>query len=210
MTERVVVFIDYENVSRRAKAEFKAVSGHISPWRLGELLVNRRRADSRVPSCELHEVRVYRGLPSATHQPAANGENQARAAAWRAEAPDGRLVVYQRPLRYPADWPEAKAQEKGVDVALAVDLVRMTYQGGYDVGIVCSHDTDLVPALDAARLVAVRKHLEVMCWNRRGGLRFTEADGPWCHSLREGDYKTVEDSVRDRVPSSPPLPLDGA
>lgn len=59
------------------------------------------------------------------------------------------LYIYRRPLRYPSQWPNGGGapQEKGVDVALAVDLVQLTYQGGFDIAVVCSHDTDLSPAL---------------------------------------------------------------
>jgi NYN domain len=58
------------------------------------------------------------------------------------------VTVVQRPLRYPKAWPAEKAQEKGVDVALAVDFVVMAVTRVYDVGILVSTDTDLVPALE--------------------------------------------------------------
>jgi hypothetical protein len=49
----------------------------------------------------------------------------------------------QRPLRYPKAWPAERAQEKGVDVALAVDFVMLAVTGAHDVGILVSTDTDL-------------------------------------------------------------------
>lgn len=41
--------------------------------------------------------------------------------------------------------------EKGVDVRLAVDIVTMAQARKYDVGIVISSDTDLIPAMQAAQ-----------------------------------------------------------
>lgn len=41
--------------------------------------------------------------------------------------------------------------EKGVDVRLAVDIVTMAQAKKYDVGIVISSDTDLIPAMQAAQ-----------------------------------------------------------
>lgn len=40
--------------------------------------------------------------------------------------------------------------EKGVDVRLAVDIVTMAQERQYDVGIVISSDTDLIPAMQQA------------------------------------------------------------
>lgn len=47
------------------------------------------------------------------------------------------------------NWPAEKPQEKGIDVQLAVDLVRGYALDEFDIGIVASTDTDLVPALEA-------------------------------------------------------------
>lgn len=41
--------------------------------------------------------------------------------------------------------------EKGVDVRLAVDIVTMAQAKQYDIGIVVSSDTDLIPAIQAAQ-----------------------------------------------------------
>jgi uncharacterized LabA/DUF88 family protein len=48
-------------------------------------------------------------------------------------------------------WPEQPAEEKGVDVALGIDFVRLAVRGAHDVGVLMSTDTDLVPALEAAK-----------------------------------------------------------
>jgi uncharacterized LabA/DUF88 family protein len=60
---------------------------------------------------------------------------------------DLRVTVVRRQLRYPKSWPVEPAQEKGIDVALAVDFVRLACENAYDVDILFSRDADLVPAL---------------------------------------------------------------
>ena len=47
----------------------------------------------------------------------------------------------------------AVGQEKGVDVSLALDLVRATYEERYDVTIIVSQDSDFGPAVKLAREV---------------------------------------------------------
>ena len=51
-------------------------------------------------------------------------------------------------LRYQPPWPTDPAQEKGIDVALAIDFVRLAITGAYDVGVMMSTDTDLLPGTE--------------------------------------------------------------
>jgi hypothetical protein len=95
--------------------------------------------------------------------------------------------------------------EKGIDVALAVDLVRMGVQGRYDVAIVMSADTDLRPALEA--VVALREagstiEVEVAAWKtKRYHQRLSLLGGgapqwPPCHSLDRSAYEAVQDKSK--------------
>lgn len=184
---------------RRAKNVFATVSGHFSPWALGKRLVEIRNANLANEASTLHQVRVYRGLPDSRLQPKANAANQAQTAAWMNSSPaPNHLYIYRRPLRYPAQWPKAGVapQEKGVDVALAVDLVQLTYQGGFDIAIVCSHDSDFSPALDVIRTASTASvHLEVASWSNRNRISYTDdSNKPWCHRLTETDFNSVKDT----------------
>jgi uncharacterized LabA/DUF88 family protein len=199
--DRVVVFLDYQNVYMGARACFESASAHhtqgqISPLTLGLELV----AQSKYPR-ELAQVRVYRGRPDATRQPAGYAACTRQAAIW---AQDPRVECILRTLQYPRGWPTSHAsgeapREKGIDVALAIDFVRMAVTGDYDVGILMSTDTDLKPALETA--VALRNssglpRVEVAAWsgtdmhNRR--LSITQAK-LWCHWLDETFYAKVAD-----------------
>lgn len=71
-------------------------------------------------------IRVYGGLPDPTKQATLHAVNSRQTLAWTG---DSRVTVFNRPLRYPSDWSSAKPMEKGIDVALAVDLVRLASQG---------------------------------------------------------------------------------
>jgi hypothetical protein len=51
-----------------------------------------------------------------------------------------RLLNYRDP---------SEPKEKGIDVLLAIDFVMMAMRREYDIGVLCSADTDLVPTLEA-------------------------------------------------------------
>ena len=90
------------------------------------------------------------------------------------------------------------AQEKGIDVALAVDLVMMVARHECDVAVVFSSDTDLLPAIEAA--IALRPGdspcCEVAAWAGPGmrpralsvrGARLRQ------HLLGPDDFRAVAD-----------------
>jgi uncharacterized LabA/DUF88 family protein len=97
-------------------------------------------------------------------------------------------------LRYPKDYPVGRPQEKGVDVALAVDFVCLAFQSAYDVGVIVSHDTDLIPPLEAVRELRLA-HVEVAGWRGRNRLQFPETKFPWHHDLYEADFAAVRDDT---------------
>lgn len=191
---RVTVFIDYENLHRGALDCFHPSRtsrslGHIDPLQLGHLLIAKRTANGL--DSTLQSVRVYRGRPDARFDRRSAAVNDRQAAAWSRM---DRVTVIRRPLRYPRGWPRVPAQEKGIDVALAVDLVSLAFLGVYDVGIVVSSDSDLLPALETVTQITPAR-TEVMAW--RGQSRLSYADGRklWCHWLDENEYRAVEDPV---------------
>ena len=196
--QRVVVFLDWQNVYKAARKLFHndrgpVQLGNVHPMRLGERLAEGRPGHARA----LTQVRIYRGQPDSTRDRRSYSANRRQQAAWeRAGA-----KVIQRTLRYPPAWPDHKAQEKGIDVALAVDFVMMAVADEYDVGILMSTDTDLKPALEA--VVALggnhRPHREVAAWtdpDRRSSRLSIPRVRLWCHHLDLDDYKAMAD-VRD-------------
>lgn len=213
MTQRVAVFMDYQNVYRRAREAFgltedPASSGQIYPMRVAKLITERRNEPS-----ELVAVRIYRGLPQSNRDSKAYGAARAQISKW--ERSDARLQVITRSLRYPYGWPDGcgaeKPEEKGIDVSLAIDFAAMAVRGQYDVGVIFSGDSDLKPALEFVSSYDVNAKAEAAAWlpPKRMKLhpqRLTlDRRSLWCHNLNEVDFEAVRDD-QDFTAPSPRLP----
>jgi NYN domain len=197
--ERVVVFIDGQNAYMGAREEFgQLVSpsrfGQADPLALGRLITRRRRRPSRLAG-----VRVYRGLPDVSCQPQAHAAARRQVEA-QIERGAGLVTVVTRPLRYPRGWPSAPAEEKGIDVSLAVDLVATAATGRFDVAVLMSTDTDLPPALEAAAIFAGRPYPRCELAGRREPGQSHRRLVPkgrrlCCHWLCRDDVEAVRDDT---------------
>jgi hypothetical protein len=193
------VFIDESNVYKDARrtffnAEGPGYNGRIKPMRYAMLL-----ADQEVFGCDgkrdPKEVRVYGGIPNRHLDLETYKFHRKQVAEW--ERTGCKPVL--RPLRYPEDWPDSPAEQKGVDVQLALDVVVMGLQEEYDVAIIASTDTDLRPAIEGCHALGVTKtcEIEVAAW-RGDSERFPKriADSGlhiWCHYLNREDYDACHD-----------------
>ena len=137
------------------------------------------------------EVRVYWGRPSQERDTKGYAASRRQAAVWEAQG----ISLITRTLRYRGV--STPPQEKGIDVSLAIDFVAGAVDGAFDVGIIFSTDTDLVPAIE---FVLQRPDLgvaaEVAAWWGNGANPPLNVRGAhvWCHRLTRDDY----DQVRDR------------
>lgn len=193
---RLVVFFDYQNVYSGAREAFHSydtphTAGQIHPVKLAELVASRG-----IGKRALTQVRIYRGRPDATRDPRGYGANLRQCTAW--ERSDQRVTVVTRTLRYPRGWPQERAEEKGIDVALAIDVVVMAVNGAYDIAAVMSTDTDIKPALEAVGALGGNPfpRCEVGAWSSpQGYSRRLSIPGRrvWCHWLSENDYRAVAD-----------------
>lgn len=196
MSDRVGVFLDYQNVHLTARDKFlpggrRAEQSLVHPLRIAEMLVSRRRGGGTLTS-----VHVYRGRPNPEHQPTMTAANDAQADAW---SRDPRVTVVRRDLNY-RGWPRLPPQEKGIDVALAVDLIRTAMLERYDVAIVFSGDTDLLPALETT-FNLTSTHLEIACWKNAMPLWLPDMLRqqrylPYCHFLDRDDFQAVRDRAK--------------
>jgi len=194
--QRVVVFLDYQNVYHRARDAFcvrdaAAREGQVDPLALGHLLAGR------VPGGCLAGVRLYRGRPSERRDPRSYAAFR-RQTAKQVTRGEGLVTVVARDLRYPHDWPRRTPQEKGIDVALAVDFVMTVARSECEVAILFSSDTDLVPALEA--VLALRPQdppaCEVAAWvvpGVRPRSLSVRAVRVRRHLLTEAEYRSVAD-----------------
>jgi uncharacterized LabA/DUF88 family protein len=195
---RVVIFIDYQNLYNDARRAFHMpvdpmVCGQVDPMRMGRLLASRQPLGTSGER-ELTEVRVYRGRPDSTKEPKTYGAHMRQCAAWEAAG----ATVRHRPLRYPGDWPRERAEEKGIDVQIAVDVIAMAMNDEFDVGVIASTDTDLKPPLEAFPALPLEgeKRIEVAAWKSPAFKKALRVEGQhiWCHFIENDEYRTIRDN----------------
>ena len=160
---RVVAYVDGQNLYYAAREAF----GYSYPNYDVMALACRV---SLMQGWNLESVRFYTGVPDATDD-----------AFWhtfwaRKLAVMGRqgVRVFSRPLRYRnvhVRLPEGTEHtflsgvEKGIDVRLAIDVIRMGHHQEYDVGLIFSQDQDLSEVAEEIRVIAreQRRWIKVAC-----------------------------------------------
>ena len=200
---RVVVFVDHNNAYKDARRAFFAeydagVMGQYSPRLLGDLLIASGPAGRT-----LEEVRVYTGRPDGSRDARTYAAHMRQSSAWAKQA---RVTQMYRPLRYPPNYPASPALQKGVDVALAVDVVRLFVEKRFDVGIVVSTDTDLVPALEAVIEISgdgADLPIEVAAWRSERSQKRLRVAGKnvFCFELDFAKYGSVRDLTDYNIPT---------
>jgi len=141
-------------------------------------------------------VHVFRGRPLPMFQPEATSANDVLAVAWERDG----VHVVRRDLKYVTEddgsW---RAQEKGIDVALAIGVVGAAINGDFDVVVIFSNDTDQLPTLELV-FHKLPPQVEIACWATAKPLWFPEGLRatpprrlPFCHFLNEGDFLACRD-----------------
>lgn len=173
---KTISFIDGQNLFYAVKEAFGYLYPNYDLLALSKALCGPRGWD-------LAQVRFYTGVPDAQDDSFWNHF-------WNAKlAQMGRsgMHVFSRSLRYrnqTVRLPDGKdftflvGQEKGVDVRLALDIVRMATEGVFDVCLIFSQDQDLTEAVEEVKRVAQKQNrwIKVACaypisptaHNRRG------------------------------------------
>ena len=200
---RVSVFIDYENVRFAAREVFgdprrdPYTFGHVKPLGLALMLTE---LGNKVDSArELTEVKVYRGRAGSKSGPRVQAGSARQFAAWESQS---LVTVRSRPLRYqPIAWsmgsPTAwRAEEKGIDVMMALDIAIGARDDAYGVAVVVSADSDLVPAVEAA-LDAGKRVETAMWWSPEDPHRRMKVPGRrlWNHALDFSRFAQVRDDT---------------
>ena len=203
MVTRVAVFIDYQNVYHCARQAFgdpdndPPTFGHVLPQRLGLLL--KQLGEDIDPDRELCSVTVYRGRPGPKSHRRLQSAFARQVAAWESLP---LTVVKTRPLRYqPTEWSFGKAvrwrgEEKGIDVLIALDVAIGARDDCYDVAVVVSADTDLIPAIEVA--LRAGKRVETATWSSRAlRTKPLTATGSriWNHWLDRQRFEYVRDNT---------------
>ena len=140
-TKRAVSFFDGQNLYRHAKDAFGHHHPNYDPFRLAEAVCANRGWSNR-------GVRFYTGVPTAHASPMWHGYWTRRLTAMRRAG----VFVTARTLRYRVEriaLPDGSElelpvhREKGIDLRLGLDVVRMARNAQLDVAILFSQDQDL-------------------------------------------------------------------
>jgi len=162
-TKRVVAFIDGQNLFYAAKEAFGYSYPNYDVKALAETVCQRK-------GWQLAETHFYSGIPHRQDHPKWHHFWMAkmRVMSWQG------VHVYNRPLRYrnqSVDLPNGSVQtvlvgeEKGIDVRIALDVIRLAYEGGCEVLLLFSQDQDLSEVADEVRRVArlQQRWLKIAC-----------------------------------------------
>jgi NYN domain len=191
---RLALFLDYQNVYMRARQAFGLEQephfvGQVNPLKVGKLIAARSTRPARLTS-----VHVFRGEPSGHHQRQAYAACRKQVATWRSLDPC--IKVETRPLRYPSDYPNTPAREKGIDVKIAIDFVHAALNNAADMLVMFSGDTDLLPALEMIfdRSATLGVKAFSAAWTGGPALTLDRA-GSWCFRLARNDFDAVRDDT---------------
>jgi len=145
---RTIVFFDGQNLYHGAKDAWRPLPavGHskysypsYEVEKLAQTLV------SRVSGRVLTQIRFYTGVPD----PSLGATESFWHSFWTSKLrylKSRGVEVYKGRINH--------EQEKGVDVSIAIDLIRLTYEQKYDIAIIISQDWDFGPAIRLAKEIA--------------------------------------------------------
>lgn len=145
-TKRVAAFVDGQNLYHAAKKAFGYPYPNYDPKLLAERIAVTHGWDLRMSF-------FYTGIPDPTDNPFWSHFWTAKLAVMGTRG----IEVFSRKLRYRLQTvllPNGSTtttpvgQEKGIDVRLALDVVRLARENAYDVALIFSQDQDLSEAAD--------------------------------------------------------------
>lgn len=150
--KRAVAFIDGQNLFHAVRETFGYTYPNYDVSALAHAICNRQ-------GWQLDKVRFYTGIPDATDDPFWNHFWLHKLAMLGRQG----VAVYSRPLRYRnrrvrlldgTEHTYLAGEEKGIDVRIALDTVRMAHRGEFDVALVFSQDQDLSEVAEEVRTIA--------------------------------------------------------
>lgn len=139
--KRAIAFFDGQNLFHCAKAAFGYAFPNYDPIALADLICRRYGWNREA-------IRFYTGIPDAADSSFWNHFWTAKGAQMGRQG----VHVYTRPLRYRnkrvrlpdgSDYSFLVGEEKGIDVRIAIDVIRLAHKQEYDVALLFSGDQDL-------------------------------------------------------------------
>ncbi len=149
---RAISFFDGQNLFHSAKAAFGHRYPNYDPVALA-------KAVCAAKGWECREVRFYTGVPDAADKPFWNHFWVAKCAQMGREG----VHIFTRPLRYrnkEVRLPNGNVHtfldgdEKGIDLRLALDVIRLAHARSFDVALLFCRDQDLTELADEVRTIS--------------------------------------------------------
>ncbi len=153
--KRVAAFVDGQNLFHAAREAFGRRYPDFDP----EALARRVCEDK---GWKLRELHFYTGVPDERDDPFWNAFWNSKLAKLGSRG----VHIFRRALRYhekTLKLPDGTSHtfraghEKGTDVRLALDVVRLALENAFDVALVFSQDQDLSEVAEEIRLIARRE-----------------------------------------------------
>ena len=150
--KRAVSFFDGQNLFHHAKAAFGYTHPNYDPRKLADAVCSAHGWENR-------GVRFYTGVPDRDRDPEWYNYWQLRFLGMSRAG----VTVIARPLRYRTESRNlpggakheiVTAREKGIDLRIGLDVVRMARSGELDVVVLFSQDQDLAEVADEIRYIA--------------------------------------------------------
>lgn len=150
--KRAVAFVDGQNLFHMAKLAFGRRVPDYDPVRLADS-VCRRKSWLRAGTY------FYTGIPDSEQAPYWHRFWVEKLVRMRRSG----VVTFQRPLAYRTHWVRSGhgdwiasrvGQEKGVDVRMALDVVRLAREDAFDVAILFTQDQDFAEVAIEVRSIA--------------------------------------------------------
>ena len=150
--KRAVAFYDGQNLYRHAKEAFGHHHPNYDPIKLFNAICSAKQWQNQ-------GIRFYTGTPAASKSPMWHGYWANRLLAMRRAG----ILVTSRQIRYrdeEIELPDGTSitvetpQEKGIDLRIGLDVVRMARNNQLDVAVIFSQDQDLVEAANDIREIS--------------------------------------------------------
>jgi uncharacterized LabA/DUF88 family protein len=183
---RTITFFDGQNLFHSAKAAFGYKFPNYDPVALSNALCTAK-------GWECRQVRFYTGVPDAADKPFWNHFWIAKGAQMGREG----VYVFTRPLRYRnkeiklpggAVHTFLDGDEKGIDVRIALDVIRLAHQRAFDVAVLFCRDQDLSELADEVRTISKEQNRWIKtasAYPYGPAVKFRGIDGTeWCRIER--------------------------
>ncbi len=151
-TKRAVAFVDGQNLFHAAREAFGYTYPNYDALALAKAVCTSR-------SWQLGQTRFYTGIPDPSDDPFWHAFWSARLLTMSREG----AYVFSRALRYrnrTVKLPDGTTstflagEEKGIDVRIALDIIRLAHRNEYDVAVVFGQDQDLSEVAEEIRFIS--------------------------------------------------------